>query len=67
MHEDADRFAFPDLPEEAVVALDQFLEDFYHHFQNHYFAQLHQHYHEIHERQHYNDPMPSRPLDDPPF
>jgi len=44
MHEDADRFAFPDLPEEAVVALDQFLEDFYHHFQNHYFAQLHQHY-----------------------
>jgi len=40
MHEDADRFAFPDLPEEAVVALDQFLEDFYHHFQNHYFAQL---------------------------
>jgi hypothetical protein len=67
MHEDADRFAFPDLPEEAVVALDQFLEAFYHHFQNHYFAQLHQHYHEIHERQHYNDPMPSPPLDDPPF
>jgi len=58
MHEDADRFAFPDLPEEAVVALDQFLEDFYHHFQNHYFAQLHQHYH---------DPMPLPPLDDPPF
>lgn len=67
MHSDPDRFAFPDLPEEAVVALDQFLEAFYHRFQNHYFAQLHRHYNDTHQRQRYNDPMPSSPLDDPPF
>jgi len=51
----------------AVIALDQFLEAFYHRFQNHYFAQMHRYYHAIHERQHYHDPMPSRPLDDPPY
>ena len=66
MHDDTDRFAFPQLPDQAVIALDQFLEAFYYHFQNHYFAQMHQYYHGLHERQHYNDPMPS-PLDDPPF
>ena len=55
------------MPDEAVVAIDQFLEAFYHHFQNHYFAQMHRWYHAIDQRERYNDPMPSRPLDDPPF
>lgn len=67
MNEDTDRFAFPDMPDEAVVAIDQFLEAFYHRFQNHYFAQLHRWYHPLEQREHYNDPMPSRPLPDPPF
>jgi hypothetical protein len=49
-----------------VVALDQFLEAFYSHFQNHYFAQMHRWYHELDQRQRYNNQMPL-PLDDPPF
>ena len=43
MTEGTDPFVFPDMPDEAVVAIDQFLEA------------------------RYNDPMSSRPLDDPPF
>ena len=44
MHDDADPFVFPELPDEAVVALNRFLEDFYTAFQNHYFAQIHRWY-----------------------
>lgn len=66
MSDESDRLAFPELPDEAVVALDQFLEAFYSHFQNHYFAQMHRWYHELHQPQRYNDQMPL-PLDDPPF
>jgi hypothetical protein len=65
MHDDPDLLTFPSLPDEAVVALNQFLETFYTHFQNHYFAQMHRHYHERPPpRDH--DQMPP-PLDDPPF
>ena len=67
MNDDTDLFAFPELPDEAVAALDQFLEAFYNHFQNHYFAQMHRYYHAIDERQHYNDPLPSTARQDPPF
>jgi len=67
MNEETDPFAFPELPDEAVVALDQFLEAFYQHFQNHYFVQMHRWYHALDQRQRYNDPMPSPPLKDPPF
>jgi len=67
MSDDTDLFVFPELPDEAVVALDQFLEAFYNHFQNHYFAQMHRWYHALHEREHYHDPIPSPPLKDPPF
>ena len=52
MTDDADPFVFPDMPDEAVVAIDQFLEAFYHHFQNHYFAQMHRWYHALDEREH---------------
>ena len=52
MTHETNPFAFPDLPDEAVVALDQFLEAFYNHFQNHYFDQMHRWYHELHEREH---------------
>ena len=67
MTEDTDRFVFPDMPDEAVVAIDQFLEAFYHRFQNHYFAQLHRWYHAPEQRERYYDPVPLRPLPDPPF
>ncbi|MDP3939181.1 MAG: hypothetical protein Q8R92_13735 [Deltaproteobacteria bacterium] len=66
MHDDTDLFAFPELPDEAVIALDQFLDTFYTHFQNHYFAQMHRWYHELDQRHRDNDQMPL-PLDDPPF
>lgn len=67
MNEDTDRFVFPDMPDEAVVAIDQFLEAFYHHFQNHYFAQMHRWYRAVEQRDHHNNPIPPRPLPDPPF
>ena len=44
MNDDLDRFPFPEIPDEAVTAVDHFLEEFYTHFQNHYFAQLHRYY-----------------------
>lgn len=66
MDENTDRFVFPDMPDEAVVAINQFLEAFYQRFQNHYFAQMHRWYHALEQREHYSDPMPSRPLPDPP-
>jgi hypothetical protein len=69
MAEDTDPFNFPELPDEAAAALDQFLEAFYHHFQNHYGLQLYRWYHALDEREARHDPMPSRqsPLEDPPF
>jgi hypothetical protein len=36
----ADPLDFPDLPDEAVIAINDFLEEFYTRFQNHYFAQM---------------------------
>jgi hypothetical protein len=68
MDEDPDRFVFPDLPDEAVVAIEQFIEAFYHRFETHYFAQLHRWSHALDQREH-DDSMPSRPrpLPDPPF
>jgi hypothetical protein len=66
MRDDTDLFAFPELPDEAVVALDQFLDAFYTHFQNHYFAQMHRWYQKLDQRQRYNDQMPLS-LDHPPF
>ena len=41
MHEDTALCDFPELPDEAVIAINHFLEDFYTAFQNHYFAQIH--------------------------
>jgi hypothetical protein len=67
MDADTDPFVFPDMPDEAVIAIDQFLEAFYRRFQNHYFAQMHRWYHALDQPERYRDPMPSRPLPDPPF
>ena len=41
MCEPYDPFDFPDLPDEAVVAIDNFLTEFLTRFQDHYFAQMH--------------------------
>jgi hypothetical protein len=68
MNEDTDPFIFPDLPDEAVIAVDQFLEAFYHRFQNHYFAQMHRWYHALDEHRESNRGLPpTLPLKDPPF
>jgi hypothetical protein len=67
MNEDTDPLLFPDMPDEAAVAINDFLDGLYHHFQNHYCAQLHRHYHAIDERQYDNDPMRPTPIEDPPF
>lgn len=67
MNDDTDPFVFPDMPDEAVVAIDQFLEAFYHHFQNHYFAQMHRWYHALDERESNRGPPSILPLKDPPF
>ena len=69
MTDETDPFVFPDMPDEAVVAVDQFLEAFYHRFQNHYGLQLYRWYHALDERQARYNPTPSRPppLADPPF
>jgi hypothetical protein len=69
MTEDTDPFLFPDLPDEAVVAIDQFLEALYHHFQHHYGLQLYRSHHALDEREARRNPIPARPapLNDPPF
>ena len=58
------------MPDEAVVALDRFLEAFYIQFENHYFAQMYRHYYPDHPdlpgTRRYDDQIPL-PLDDPPF
>lgn len=64
MNDEHDYIAFPELPDEAVVALNHFLEELYARFQNHYFAQMHRYYHDRPDRG--DDQMPL-PLDDPPF
>lgn len=66
MNDDPDLFVFPDLCNEAVVALNHFLEEFYTGFQNHYFAQMHRYHADLPEPVRHNDQIPL-PLDDPPF
>jgi hypothetical protein len=66
MNDDPDLFVFPELCDEAVIALNHFLEEFYIHFQNHYFDQMHQYYADLPKPDRYTTQMPL-PLDDPPF
>ena len=69
MCEQPDPFLFPALPDEAAAAINQFLEDFYHSFQNRYAIQLYRHYRAIEERaaRHHLTPPEPQPLEDPPF
>lgn len=66
MNEHPQPFAFPDISDEAAIAVNHFLEAFYTHFQHHYFAQLHRYYAELPNPARYNDQLPL-PLDDPPL
>lgn len=59
-------FVFPELPDEAVIALNDFIEEFYTRFQNHYFAQLHRYHHPRPDRDACSVQIPL-PLADPPF
>jgi hypothetical protein len=66
MADQPDPFIFPELPDEAAAALDQFLEDFYYQFQQRYGVQLYRWYRSLDERaarSHRSSP----PLRDPPF
>jgi hypothetical protein len=67
MDQDSDPFVFPDMPDEAVAAIHEFLEEFYLRFQNHYFAQMHHWYRESDEPEARHDPDASPPPKDPPF
>ena len=60
-------FLFPEIPDEAAAALDQFLEDFYHQFQQRYGVQLYRWYRSLDERAARRDRFPTRPPTDPPF
>ena len=66
MNDHPDRFSFPEISDEAVIALNDFLERFYANFQSHYFAQIHRYYADLHDPARCSDQMPL-PLDDPPF
>ena len=63
-----DLFRFPDLSDEAVLALESLIEDLYHSFQNHYFAQLHRcTYPGVLQRDPSSDQLRLQLEDDPPF
>lgn len=64
---DPDLFVFPELPDEAVIAVNDFLETFYARFQNHYFAQMHRYDHQRRDPDLYTPSQTARPLDDSPF
>jgi hypothetical protein len=66
MNDHPDLFPFPAISDEAVIAVNHFLEEFYTRFQNHYFAQLHRYYADLHDPARCNGQM-SLPLDDPPY
>jgi hypothetical protein len=67
MNNDPNLFPFPDLPDEAVAALSDLLDELYNRFQSHYFEQLRRYYAEISDPNNYADEQSALPLNDPPF
>jgi hypothetical protein len=66
MCEPYDPFDFPDLPDEAVVAIDSFLIEFLTHFEDHYLQQMiRYHHHRPEKSSSYSQLL--LPLSDPPF
>jgi hypothetical protein len=66
MLDPTEHFDFPELPDDAVIAINDFLEEFYTSFQNHYFAQMHRYDCERVARTSQREQIPL-PLPDPPF
>lgn len=66
MSDNTNPFAFPELPDEAVAAINEYLESLCTDFQNHYFTQLHRWYHDLDQRRRTSVDQPS-PLENPPF
>ena len=66
MCEEYDPFAFPDLPDEAVVAIDSFLIEFLTRFEDHYLDQMIRYHHGRPEKSSHYSQL-SLPLSDPPF
>jgi hypothetical protein len=66
MCEPYDPFDFPDLPDEAVVAIDSFLIEFLTRFEDHYLDQMIRYHHDRPEV-HRDDHQMMLPLSDPPF
>jgi hypothetical protein len=66
VYDPTEPFDFPDLSDEAVIAIDAFLEEFYVRFQNHYFDQMHRYYHDRPDG-HPGLQQMTLPLSDPPF
>jgi hypothetical protein len=68
MSADPELFRFPELSDEAVLALERLIEELYHSFQNHYFAQLHRcSYPARLQRDPCNDQLNLPLQEDPPF
>jgi hypothetical protein len=59
-------FDFPKLPDEAIIAINNFLEEFYIRFQEHYSDQVHRYYHDR-PRPDTDRGQMTLPLSDPPF
>jgi hypothetical protein len=57
---------WPELPDEAAVALQTTLQDFVMRFESHYFAQIHRYY-DDHSRDNLIQPDLFRPTDHEPF
>lgn len=66
MNDDPHLFPFPELPDAAVIAVNDFIEELYHRFQNHYFVQIRRYYADRRNPDDSND-QNALPLDDPPF
>jgi hypothetical protein len=65
-NDDPNLFVFPELPDDAVIAVNDFIEEFYTRFQNHYFAQMHRYDYDRRDLDRHHRQI-ALPLDDPPF
>ena len=66
MCESTQPFEFPELTDEAIIAINDFLEEFYIRFQEHYCDQMHRYYHDR-PRPDTDRGQMTLPLSNPPF